>query len=100
VTGLVAGGQAAAGTGICTTYLVFDLAVALVLMVQVWTLLRLLLRRRRLGFPLRGFFHALDQGRDGSCPCSGKLGDRLPSLSGFHKSRELPGQSCSCLPLI
>jgi CubicO group peptidase (beta-lactamase class C family) len=74
VAGLVAGGQAAAGTGISTSYLVFDLAVALVLIVQVWSLLRLLLRHRHLEFPLRGFFHALDQGRRWVLPLLWEIG--------------------------
>jgi hypothetical protein len=74
VTGLVAGGQGATGTGMSTTYLVFDLIVALVLIVQVWSLLHLLLRRRRLEFPLRGFFHALDQGRRWVLPLLWEVG--------------------------
>jgi hypothetical protein len=82
VTGLVAGGQGATGTCISTTYLVFDLVVALVLIVQVWSLLRLLLRRRRLEFPLRGFFHALDQGRRWVLPLLWEVGGPLAIFVG------------------
>jgi CubicO group peptidase (beta-lactamase class C family) len=100
VTGLVAGGQAATGTGIGTTYLVFDLLVALVLIVQVWSLLRLLCGAAALSFRCTASFMLWIRDADGSCPCSGRLGDRLPSLPGFHKSQALPGESCSCLRLI
>ena len=74
VTGLVAGGQGATGTGIGTTYLVFDLAVAVILIVQGWSVLALLLRRRRLELPQRGLAHALGQGRRWVLPLLWEVG--------------------------
>jgi len=63
VTGLVARGQAATDAGIGTFYLWFDSLVAVILAVQVWSLIRLVRRRSRLELPLRGLGHALGQGR-------------------------------------
>ena len=74
VTGLVAGGQAATGTGIGTTYLVFDFVVALILIVQGWLLLWLLRRHSRLELPLCGPLHALDQSRRWILPLLWEIG--------------------------
>jgi CubicO group peptidase (beta-lactamase class C family) len=85
VTGLVAGGQGATGTGIGTTYLVFDLVVAVVLIVQGWSLLRLLLRRRRLELPLRGLSHALGQGRRWILPLLWEVGGPVAIFLGVPR---------------
>ena len=85
VTGLVAGGQGATGTGIGTTYLVFDLAVALVLIVQGWSLLALLRRRGRLELPLRGLAHALGQGRRWVLPLLWEVGGSVAILVGVPR---------------
>ena len=85
VTGMVAGGQGATGTGIGTTYLVFDLAVALVLIVQGWSLLGLLRRRTRLELPLRGRAHALGQLRRWVLPLLWEVGGSVAILVGVPR---------------
>ncbi len=85
VTGMVAGGQRATGTGIGTTYLVFDLAVALILIVQSWSLLALLRRRTRLELPLRGRAHALSQGRRWILPLLWEIGGSVAILVGVPR---------------
>ena len=100
VTGLVAGGQAPTGTGMSTTYLVFDLAVVVVLLVQGWSLLALLRRRGRLELPLRGLAHALGQGRRWVLPLLWEVGGPVAILVGVHEWRARPGEPCSSSPLI
>jgi hypothetical protein len=85
VTGLVAGGQGATGTDIGTTYLVFDLAVAVVLIVQIWSLLALLRRRDRLELPLRGLSHALGQGRRWVLPLLWEVGGPVAIFVGIPR---------------
>ncbi len=82
VTGMVAGGQQATGTGIGTTYLVFDLAIVLVLIVQVWSLVALLRRRTRLELPLRGFSHTVSQGLRWVLPLLWEIGGSVAILVG------------------
>jgi hypothetical protein len=74
VTGLVAGGQEAKDARIGSCYLVLDLAIALVLAVQGWSLIRLLQRRGGLEFPLCGLSHTLDQGRRWVLPLHWEFG--------------------------
>ena len=90
VTGMVAGGQQATGTGLGTTYLVFDLAVALVLIVQGWSLVALLRRRARLELPLRSRAHALGQLRRWVLPLLWEIGGSVAILVGVPRVEGAP----------
>jgi CubicO group peptidase (beta-lactamase class C family) len=74
VTKFVAGAQGTTGTRIASFYVVFDLVVMIVVAVQIWSLVRLLRRRRHPELPLRGLSRALSQGRQWVLPLLWEIG--------------------------